>query len=303
MSGGFYLYLVGLSRFMGVWIIGFFAWWVASFYFLFKPSRVGRSMDLYKTLFPHKGKLSRLWLTWRQFHAFAGLFAERVRLDRGGMINRKDEGLDVLLRAAKQGTGGVLLMSHVGTWEIAARLFKAEGISLMLFMGEKEKEQVERLQKKDLLNNGVEVLSYSADRRDEFSAVEGLRFVRKGGLVSFAGDRLWPGQKSVEVNFLGRRVMLPAGPHLFALAAKVPIFIFFAFRTGRKNYHMVMYGPKKIEASSRSERWSAIEKSAQEYADLLQEQVRRFPIHFFHFEPFLGEPVKPRPGKVEDASS
>ena len=181
-------------------------------------------------------------------------------------------------------------MSHVGIWEVAAHLLRQEGVKLMLFMGERQREQVEKIQKSDLQKGGVEVVVTSADSEATFSAVEGLRFIKGGGIVSFAGDRLWSeSQRSVEVQFLGRKVKLPAGPHMFAMATGAPLFIFFALRTSRGHYHLVAYGPRHVKAASRSDRWPAVERSAQEYANMLEDVVRRFPTHWYHFEQFLGE--------------
>lgn len=289
MSGWLYRALVGASQVVGVWIIAAFAWIISTGYFLFMPARVSRSLEFYKSVFPERGFFARLWLTWRQFHRFSGLFAERVRLFRGGRIDRIDEGFERIERAAEEGTGGVLLMSHVGGWEVAARLFTAEGVRLMLFMGERQKEQIERMQKGDLESVGIHVQVASGEGDGGFSVVEGLRFIEAGGIVSFAGDRLWhEGQRAVEVQFFGRRVRLPAGPHLFCLATSAPLFTFFALRTGRHRYHLVAYGPRKVEARSRSDRWAAVQRSAQEYAHMLEDVVRRFPTFWFHFEPFLG---------------
>lgn len=289
MSGWFYRSLIAASRWLGLWLIAFFAWWVATGYFFLLPRRVANSMRFYRCLLPDSGWWTRLGLTWRQFHRFAGLFAERVRLARGGALEREDEGFERIEQAAAAGSGGVLLMSHLGNWEVAARLFRAEGVRLMLFMGQRQREQVERMQKQDLAGGGVELQIAPAEQADHFGAIEGLRFVRAGGMVSFAGDRLWSeAQRAVEVQFLGCRVKLPAGPHLFALATGAPLFTFFALRTGRRRYRLVAYGPRRVEAASRDQRWAAVQRSAQEYAHMLEDVVRRFPTHWYHFEPFLG---------------
>ena len=154
---------------------------------------------------------------------------------------------------------------------------------------------MEKIQKSDLKHGGVEVFVTPADSQATFSAVEGLRFIQDGGMVSFAGDRLWSEtQRSVQVRFLGREASFPAGPHLFALATGAPVFTFFALRTSRRRYHLVAYGPRQVKAASRADRWPAVQRSAQQYADMLEDVVRRFPTHWCHFEQFLGETWKGR---------
>jgi predicted LPLAT superfamily acyltransferase len=292
----FYRALLAASRLLGAWVVGFFAWWVASGYFLFRPGRVRESLRFYAALLPARGRLGRLGrlgLAWRQFHRFAGLFSERLRLERGGRLEHTEEGFEHILGCVGPGRGAVLLMSHLGHWELAATLFRRRGLRLMLFMGARGRDQVERLQKSALRAEGLELAVIDEQAAEGLAGVthslEGLRFVRQGGLVSMAGDRLWsPAQRAVEVQFLGHQARLPAGPHLFALAAEVPLVTFFALRLAPGRYHLVAFPPRRVEARSRVERWPAVVASAQEYADRLAAVARRFPEHWYHFEPFLG---------------
>jgi len=295
VSGAIYRLLTAAARVLGPWIVAFFAWWVAAGYFLFRPARRRESLRFYRALFPGQGRLRAWGLTWRQFQRFAGLFADRLRLARGDPAESSEEGFQHLLESAGPGRGAVLLMSHLGSWEVAALLLRKKALRLMLFMGAREREQVERQQKAALAAEGLELVVAEEGATDGTGAalgtLEGLRFMRAGGLVSMAGDRLWGlGQRVVEVRFLGRRVRLPAGPHLFALAAGVPVVTFFGLRLGRGRYHLVAFPPRRIVANGRADRWAAVERSAQEYADRLAEVARRYPSHWFHFEPFLGEP-------------
>ncbi len=102
------------------------------------------------------------------------------------------------------------------------------------------------------------------------------------------GDRLWtPGQRSIAVDFLGRRAVLPEAPHRMALISGAPIFIFFAIRTGDRRYHFSITGPCEVAAASRAGRVSAVRESAQRYADILAGMARRHPRQWYHFERFL----------------
>jgi predicted LPLAT superfamily acyltransferase len=48
-----------------------------------------------------------------------------------------------------------------------------------------------------------------------------------------------------------------------------------------------MLPPRYVTASSRADRQEAIRESAQWYAGLLEDMVRRHPCEWYHFEPFL----------------
>jgi len=181
-------------------------------------------------------------------------------------------------------------MSHMGNWEIAAHLLKQrqDKIRLLLYMGIKQKEQIEQIQKEGLSLSGIEIIAVDQEGGSPLDIVEGIKFIRSGGLVSLTGDMVWRrDQRTVPVKFIGHEISLPEAPYLFALLSGAPIFIFFAFRTGEKKYHFSISGPLYLKAVSRKERTSAIQQAAQIYANTLETMLRSNPLQWYHFEPFL----------------
>ena len=143
-------------------------------------------------------------------------------------------------------------MSHMGSWEIAAHLLKLKGFRLLLYLGEKHREQIEQTQKQSLQDLGVKIIAVSPDGGSPFDIVEGIQFLREGGFVSLTGDRLWSeGQRSIAVKFLGHRVELPEAPHIFALLSGVPLFMFFVSRKGDRSYHLIVSEPRYVKTASR----------------------------------------------------
>jgi predicted LPLAT superfamily acyltransferase len=280
-----------LSRSGGSWIFVAYAWIVSTGFFLFFPLRVRNSVRFYRILFPCRGWTFHLWCAWRQFHNFADVFFDRFLLQEFSDITYTSEGWEHLEQARRQGRGGILLMSHMGNWEVAAHLLrrKDEGIKLLLYMGAKHKEQIERIQKESLSHSGIKIIAVDQDGGSPLDIVEGIRFIHSGGLVSMTGDLVWKEeQRTALVTFLGHEAHLPATPHLLALLSGAPLFVFFAFRTGRGQYRFTLSEPIHIPAPSRAERTEAIRRSAQRYADILEETLRRNPLQWYHFEPFFG---------------
>jgi lauroyl/myristoyl acyltransferase len=210
-------------------------------------------------------------------------------------ITYTSEGWEHLEQILQKKSGAILLMSHMGNWEVAAHLLmrKHQEIRLLLYMGIKDKEQIEGIQKESLSHSGIRIIAVDQHRGSPLDIVEGIKFINSGGLVSLTGDLIWKkDQRAIPVKFLGHEVYLPETPHLFALLSGAPLFIFFAFRKGKKQYHFTMSEPVSVQASSRSERAAAIRQSAQRYADILEETLRRNPLQWYHFEPFLGSKLK-----------
>ncbi len=293
MKDFFYRCLMSLARRFGSWIFLLIAWHIALGYFLLYPRRVAVSVRFYRRLFPERPRRYALWCAWQQYHHFVHVFLDRFLLLEGAEIETTYEGWEHITAAARSGRGGIILMSHVGSWEIAAHLLRRygrndPGMKLMLYLGAKHREQIERRQKKSIAKSGIRIVSVPEDGGSAMDILEGLKFLREGGLVSLTGDRLWGrGQKAVTVRFAGCPARIPEIPYILAMMSGAPLLIFFGYRTGKGRYHLVTSPPLSVAAAARGERRTSVEAAAQAYADLLAETVRAHPYEWYHFEPFL----------------
>ncbi len=291
MLSSFYRFMALTSRAFGPWLFSLVAKGIAAGYFLFAPQRVGVSVRFYRALFPRRGRAYHLGCAWRQFLNFTSVYLDRILLGEGREIACTHAGWEHLEAAIDRNAGGIILMSHLGNWEIAAHFMqrRRERLRLILYMGMRAKAEIERLQKEDLVRKGIRILAVEKEAGAPFDLVEGLRFIQSGGLISMTGDKLWhSSQRSVPVAFLGHEARLPETPHLLAMLSGVPLFVFFSRRTGRRRYHLSITEPIYIPKVGRRERADAIRRSAQAYADLLSSHLRENPLEWYHFEPFLG---------------
>lgn len=291
MSGIFYRVLIFLSRIFGQWLFNLVAKGIAAGYFILSPRRVGTGVRFYRVLFPEKGRLKHLWCTWKQFQNFTSIYTDRLLVNAPNEIVCTHTGWEHIEEAVKHHTGGIIVMSHLGNWEIAAHLMvqKSKRMRIMLYMGARAKAEIERIQKEDLKNKGVKIIAVEKGWVTPFDLMEGWRFIQSGGLVSMTGDLVRDaGQRTVPAVFLEHEVHLPETPHLLAMLSGAPIFFFFSRRVGSKRYHVTLSEPHSITRAPRSKRSAAIRRSAQKYADLLEENLRNDPFEWYHFEPFLG---------------
>ena len=284
--------LVRAASLMGPWFFALVARVIAVGYFLFSSNR-RESVRLYRLLSPHRGVPYHFWCTFRQYQNFTTIHFDRFLGRRGRVADYTVEGGEDLRTLLGQ-SGAILLMSHLGNWEMAARLLMREqrDLRLLLYMGVKEKEGVERTQKEELRQAGVTIIGEDRAGGSPFAAVEGIRLLREGGIVSMTGDVVWrTDQRNVPVRVLGQVAYLPEAPFVFALVAGVPIFVFFAFRTGSNRYRFHCSEPIRVEAAGKAERQAAITAAAQRYADLLESALRAHPLEWYHFGRFLHEPA------------
>jgi predicted LPLAT superfamily acyltransferase len=296
MRERFYAILTSLSKIFGAWLFALTASGIAAGYFFLFPRRAAASAHFYRTLFANRSRWYAWWCAWRQFQNFTTVFLDRHRLHDSGAIAYTFEGREHLIDAVRQGCGGILLMSHIGNWEVAARLLRNHipDLKLMLYMGRRAKEQIERLQKEDLAASGIRIVAADQEAGSPFDLVEAVGFLKTGGFVSMAGDMVWrPDQRVVAARFLGHAVRLPEAPFILALVSGAPLYVFFASIRGRGQYHFSVSGPLVVAADARAQRQPAVLRAAQAYANLLEVQVRQNPLEWYHFEPFLGPAAGP----------
>ena len=292
MTGWLYQLLKVLGRIFGLWMVRTTAWTIACGYFLFARTRVRNSLAFYQALFPGQSGWRYHAHTFKQFQAFTHLYIDRFRFSGESSLQCETEGDEYLQALSRAGTGCVLLMSHLGSWEAAARLSLAQGHRLMIYMGRRETEHIEREHKQDLIHAGIKLVTVSPSESSPLDVIDGMRFIRDGGFVALSADRFWtPGQRTVAATFLGRQVALPAAPYALALATGVAVCAFFCIRTGLSSYRIIWTEPLTLHAKTREERETMIQAGAAYYLRELETMLRRYPYQWGNFEPFLGEPV------------
>jgi lauroyl/myristoyl acyltransferase len=286
-----YKLVIFLSRYVGLWFFRGFSWLIAAGYFLFFPLRVADSRKFYRALFPGGGFFHHLLCVWKQYHNFTDVFLDRFLYHEQDSVELTKEGWEYLDEAIAKKTGAIIVMSHIGNWELAAQLLKRRGLPVMLYLGEKHKEQIEKMQKESLEKSGLRIITTSAKESSPFAILEGVNFLRQGGVVSLTGDRLWGNQRFVTVNFLGHEARLPDIPHVLALMSGAPLFTFFIFQRAPRKYYIKVLPGRLVKATSRAERAHTILESAQAYASELEKMARQHPFEWYHFEPFLGKKI------------
>ena len=286
----FYNFVIWVSGLLGTWFFISMAWIIATGYFIFIPVRVMTGVRFYRALFPSQNLLYHLACVWKQYHCFTRVIIDRMYLLNYNALTYTSEGFHHLTEAIESKKGGVIIMSHMGNWDVAAHLLHEKGVKLLIYMGVKDKEQLEKMQKDHLKKRGITIVAVDKKGGSPFSIIEGLNFILDGGLVAISGDLLWhKNQRSTDVTFLRHHVKLPVAPYVLALKTGAPLFMFFSFRTGERDYTIGVTDPLYLKPGKRSEQDDVIRDAAQTYMDVVRGRLERHPYQWFHFEPFLGK--------------
>ena len=282
--------LIVLSRWFGPWIFTLVSRGIAAGYFFMFPRRAAVSVRFYRALFPGNSRLFHWQCAWRQYQNFTTVFMDRIRPSGQDNIRFTSTGWQTFEAELDKGHGVIVLMSHMGNWDVAASLMakRRKDLKLLLYMGVKAKEQIESVQKQALNEKGIRIVAVEPSAGSPLDVVEGIRFLKSGGVVSLTGDKLWHSdQRAVSVPFLGGTARIPEFPHVFALVSKAPLFVFFTFRTGPGSYRFMLSDPMYITCASREDRGRAVAESARDYAGMLEQTLRDHPYEWYHFDPFL----------------
>lgn len=289
MRGILYRIISFVSRLLGPWFFTCAARIIAFGYYCFSP-KTRTSDHFYGVLFPEKSSFYHRWCTFQQYQNFTTLHIDRLRLNNDNEgITFTSSGLEHL-ESIQPHTGGIILQSHLGNWDIAAHLLRKTSphLELLLYMGIKDKEAVERLQKNELSSSGITIIGVGQDGGSPFEAVEGIAHLRNGGIVAMTGDMLWQDdQRHVTVDFLEHKTILPAAPYIFALLTGAPLLLFFTFQNGGNSYHFSLSEPLYLHVQSRQDREQAIAQAAGQYATRLEHALRKHPFEWYHFEKFI----------------
>jgi len=286
-----YKIVLYLSHKLGVCFFRTLSWFIATGYFILFPTRLADSLKFYRALFPGRNFFYNLYCAWKQFHNFTDVYVHRFIPWVADQAEFRREGWEHLDEAVANKTGAIVVMSHIGNWELAAQRLNQKGLPIMLYLGAKHKEQVERIQKDNLAKKGIRIVATDEKEKSPFALLEGINFLREGGIVSMTGDRLWGEQTYVTVNFLGYEARLPDTPHLFSLMTGAPLMTFFVYQDAAGVYHIKVSKGRKVVAATRADRKEAVLESVQIYADDLARFASEHPFEWHHFEPFLGRKI------------
>ncbi|HEY9161206.1 MAG TPA: lysophospholipid acyltransferase family protein [Desulfomonilia bacterium] len=274
----------------GIYIAEILTWFITTCYFLMPRPQVRLSMKFYRALFPGRSGFYYLLCAWRQFHHFSTVFTDRLIVEATGAFPCESIGWEHIYNAHQSGKRGILLMSHIGNWELAARKLSDLGINVALFVGSKQAQKIETQMKTEISGKGIKIISVDENESAPLNVFEVLRYLKNEGFVSMTGDRVWSdSQKSMKLEFLDHMVRLPYSPFALAYTLQVPLFVFFIIRTGRAKYRIEYNQPIFLDSINRSNKEKVIQEAAVKYLKMYEDVVRRHPEHWYCFEPFLIE--------------
>ena len=214
------------------------------------------------------------------FRHFGRYLTEFLLAHRWGRAGFRVDGCDELLERFRPHRSVIVLSAHIGNWELGGMAMGWLGLPVSVVALPHRDPAVDRLFNRPRQQAGVGVipLNVHATRRC-------LERLRAGGVVCLLGDREFsaPG---VAVSCFGRAVSVPRGPALLSLRTGAPMVPVFCIREGPR--HLRFYTEPAIPPSGEPDPPTAVRQMMQQYADVLERYLRRFPAQWLMFESRFG---------------
>ena len=252
-------------------------------YFLITAHTARRTS--YEYLTRVRSRSARWWQVFRHFHCFSATILDRVYLLRGKFERFRVtvHGKEILHRHVETGRGGILLGSHLGSFEMLRALGVMQGsVPLKVLMDTVHNQNITRFF--DALNPQIAETVIAPDRTDTLIRVK--ESLDTGSFVGILGDRVSSGDKPTRCQFLGASATYPAGPVLLAAMMHSPVILFFGLYRGGNDYEIYFEHFADEIVLNRARRAEDIHLWMQRYAERLEHYARLAPYNWFNFYPF-----------------
>ncbi len=188
-------------------------------------------------------------------------------------------GLEHVDAALAAGKGCIVSSAHLANWELgAACLSIMGGKTMTVSVAMHRYGKINELFMRERESMGLRV----ADM-EKGAARTMLRALHRNEVVGVMGDRD-PTEQGVMVEFFGKPCRFPQGPARLSLATGAPIVPAFCLRRTNDSFTMVFLPP--IPIATEGDRDEKVRKMAQNFANIIAEQISFHPEQWGVFYPF-----------------
>ena len=272
----------GLIRMGGRKPAYFALYFVVLYYMLLRPAIRRRTEFYLRRRFRDRKLLARFVDSYRM-----SLELGKILIDRGtvGILGSekmkvKFNGRKKLLKLLDRQCGFVLLMSHVGSWQVALSALGFINVPVNLLL-EREHGTIDR----PYFDPTGTATPYRIIDPGGYlgGTLEMLDVLKKGEVLCVMGDRVSGSQKSyVKVEFLGEVAPFPYSAFKLASAAGVPVVVLFSYKNGPDSYALkiskIIHVPSSLGRSGKH-----FLPYVTEYVQELESFVQIHPYQFFNF--------------------
>ena len=257
-----------------------FGWFLAKLAYVLARGRVSRAKARIREVFGESLDARAVhrvaWISLRNVF-FNGVEMMRVRRLNKEQVERTTDhrSFEKILDHARAGKGGLLVVPHMGNWDLAGVGAHMLGLPMFLIVGKQKNPLTDAWLNRFRGVTGIEIIP-----RDSSVLKKAIRNLREGKILTFMTD-LRSKTPGVVVNFFGKQANVVGGMALFARQAGVPIFPAVVTRVGWMRHRWRIFDPIYPEPDTDKEAdW---QRMTQQVMDIFDKAAREEPEQYFWY--------------------
>jgi predicted LPLAT superfamily acyltransferase len=279
--------MIWACLFFGRSITRLLLWPIVGYFMVTSPRAVRASRHALRRLLPHEPRLRDLA---RNFYSFAICTVDRLYFLKGQQqrFDIKVTCQDAAAEVARRGTGCLLLLAHLGSFEPLRSLGTTlRQLPISILMDRKQGERLLNLL--ELVNPDFALQIIDAAQRGPALALQLKDALQSGRMVCIMADRTRADERALTVNFCGGTARFPEGPWALASALGVPVIMGVGLYRGANRYAVYLELFAERIKVARLQRTVELQTHAQLYAARLEYYARLAPYNWFNFYDYWSE--------------
>jgi len=254
---------------------------VALYYFLFSW-RSSKSTYYYFHKRLGFSKIRSILKLYQNYYLFGQSIIDKVVI-MSGIPNKftfNFDGIDNLRQLAALNQGGLLLSSHIGSWEIAGELLDHINTAINIVIFDGEDRQIKQYMESVTGKSKVNIIVI----RDDLSHIFKINAAfQNNELVCMHADRYVEGNKTITREFLGEDAKFPVGPFVLAEKFKVPVTFVYALKESGLHYHFFASPVKDYSDLTKGE---GMKQLISDFISSFENKVNTYPEQWFNYYNF-----------------
>ncbi len=223
------------------------------------------------------------WKTYMNHCLFGQVIIDRFAMYAGKKFKVDIEGYDHFLSLARRNEGFVQLSAHVGNYEIAGYTLVAEDKPFNALVFAAEKASVMNNRNRMFTQTNIRMIPISDDMSHIFLIDKALV---NGETVSMPADRINGSEKTVKVDFLGKKADFPLGPFSVPTMRGLDVIAVNVMKKGLKRYQIYVTPLSYDKGASRKEQ---VRQLSEAYVAELERVLRMFPTQWYNYFEFWND--------------
>jgi predicted LPLAT superfamily acyltransferase len=254
---------------------------------------------LFYMIFSYRGFQS-IWFYFRKIHKFGilkslyrtflnhFLFGENL-FDKFALFTGENKAFKVTITGQElfdevinSPKGAIIASSHVGNFEISGYILRQTKKRINGIIYGEENPVIQQFRNEILEKNNVFQIPVAGDLSHIITINNVLS---KGEILTMPCDRIFTGNKTIELEFLGKVAAFPTGAYHLAVKYDIPVLTLFVLKESLNHYHLYLnridnYGNDNLSVKEK------IELLARNYVSELEKTLKRFPEQWYNFYKF-----------------